>query len=157
MKTKIMALLALTATMALAAPPISMTIGTSSMVLVPRVPIGDAIQWTNGIAWPQGQVMKNADVFYMAQTSIVTSAAAPVHSQGVVGGVRQVSPRSRKLLVVQNMSTNLVYLSVDSTAVVGAGLLLPANTSFTFPECLNSVSAIANVNGSAVGVLEIQD
>jgi len=133
--------LSLLAGWAFGAPPMSVTVGTSSTVVLPSRTIQGAEVWTTNHAYSQGDITHwtnatPADRYYLAIVAGTSSnlyAGAPTHNTGTAtdGGTLtwyRIPKGQRKGAVVCNNSTNVVNGAYGGeAAVLNAGFRINAN------------------------------
>ena len=156
-KTVMLLACLLTASISWAAAPVGMTVHTSSVKLLPRRGIQSATTWTNGIALSQGQMVKNDGYYYMAEATIASATNEPTHLYGTTNDLRFVPSTLRKACVVQNQSTNNVYLNLDTDAEASKGMLLYPKVALTFQGYQNAFYVLASASNSLVTATIIEE
>jgi hypothetical protein len=149
LKSKLVALFLLACATAFAAPEFGVTVGTSSTKIAPERGTMYAVNWTNGIAVAQGQILSVGNAFYMAETGMVTSATAPAADANyrALG-----SNLNRASLVLCNTSANVVWLNIGGPAALNKGIRLPAYWSIVLDEIQAPVFAISTASSLVTGV-----
>lgn len=135
--------------------PIGMTISTTSVKIMPRRGTRGATAWTNGIALAQGQMVKNDSLFYMAEATIASATNEPLHSYGSTNDLRYVPSVQRKYCLIQNNSTNDMWINVNSPAELNKGTKLEPGVIMTFEDLQDSIHALAEVASSLIVGMDV--
>ena len=116
----------------------NVTVGTNSVVLVPR-PASRAEQWTTNTVYSQGSFVSSSSVIYWTNTggtSSTNSVAAPSHESGVVTGTDSITwvriPEKAWKEVYIYTPASTVTINFDKEAVSGTGYLLNTRELFTY-------------------------
>lgn len=125
MKKLITLLVLLTVGSAFATAPASQTVGTNSVMVVPRKPLSYT-DWTASTAYAQGACVKSGFYYYFAVVAGTTSTTAPTHTSGEAtdGTVtwRQVSQNRRQGVVVSiKTASGKADLSLANTPAIADG------------------------------------
>jgi|SRR6056297_590454 len=146
--------------------PVSVTVGTNSVYLVPQRPVNTiSTKWASGVTNVTGDVVVNSGNYYFTSLGGVTGTNAPTHTSGDAsdGGVtwRYMTPGRRGGVLVSvktsGGSTDLSLGSDDAAVtnglrLVGEGHALIFGRQDNFQGSIRAVSA----DGSDV-VLGIQE
>ena len=135
---------------ALAEAPISMTVTTNSVKILPMRGMTHATLWTNGIAVAQGNLVENGRRIYMAETNVVAAAVEPTHYSGVANGLRYIPMSFRSLATIQNLSGDPLFLSFDAPAEVNKGLSLSEGGYVTITDVQAAIYGISTGSVSVV-------
>jgi len=114
-----------------------MEIGTNSVKVSAEAisSLFSLASWRATNTYTQGSLVKYGSNVYMAVNGGISGTTAPTHTYGEVsdGSIlwRYLNKRTSRIVVLSNLSTNNVYLSVNGPAEVEKGiLLLPYETKF---------------------------
>lgn len=149
---RIIALFTLIAVVA-SATPVSMTVTTTSVKVLPGKPVLSGVTWTNGITVAQGQVLRYQGQSYMAETAGVKSTE-PVPGT-TTDGLRWTTSRDRAIATIQNLGTTEVFLSFRGPAESGKGLKLVADAVMSLEDVQTAVHAITASGSTTLGITEV--
>ena len=126
-----------------------MSVSTNSVKIAPERN-RNAPAWVSGSSVPQGQLLKYANQFYMAEVANTNSTTAP----SADANMRKLygNPK-REALVICNVGTTDIWLNIDAPARVGAGIKLLPEWAISLADIQTAVYAIvASGTGSVSGV-----
>jgi len=151
MKT-LFTVLALATTLVTAAfsEPLSATVGTNSVVVLPPRNVINAAAWSEGYAATQGQLLKASDgTIVMA---LVSGALPADHN---TDNYRRVPAGDRLLATVQNVGLTDLWVAVGRLAVSGKGIKLYPGGAVTLENINAPVSVVSSAEGGEVAMLDV--
>lgn len=117
-----------------------MSVSTNSVKIAPERN-RNAPAWVSGSSVPQGQLLKYANQFYMAEVANTNSTTAP----SADANMRKLygNPR-RDTLVVCNSGTTTMWLNVGAHAVTNRGIMLVSGAIVSFTGINEAVYAVSD-------------
>lgn len=154
--------LALTANLTFGATDSGWTVGTNSVMIVPRKPLAqNSTDWVQSTAYSQGDTVKSGLNYYFATTAGTTGTTAPTHTTdtAVDGTVTwlHIDAFKRSLLVItMDTAGGVSYLGFDGDAEVGEGTkLVGAGHMLIFSPTDDFQGAVWAISDGATNTLTV--